>query len=183
MKLIIAEKPSVARDLAAALPGTYDKIEDSYYEGPDYLISWAVGHLLELAAPEHYNASLSGWSLADLPVIPDNFVRKPREGATKQLRLLKKLALRDDVKALINACAAAREGELIFREIEAYIGEKKPSERLWLQSMTKDGGTKRFHLINFFYELNEYIKTNITNDTSSIIHSLDNADCTKCIDF
>ena len=138
MKLIIAEKPSVARDLAAALPGTYDKIEDSYYEGPDYLISWAVGHLLELAAPEHYNASLSGWSLADLPVIPDNFVRKPREGATKQLRLLKKLALRDDVKALINACDAAREGELIFREIEAYIGESKPSERLWLQSMTKD---------------------------------------------
>ncbi|MFT7516710.1 MAG: DNA topoisomerase-3 [Myxococcota bacterium] len=138
MKLIIAEKPSVANDLAGALPGKFEKIDDSYFEGEDYLISWAVGHLLELAEPEHYNPALSGWSLADLPVIPDTFVRKPREGATKQLRLLKKLAQRDDVNTIVNACDAAREGELIFREIEKFVDTGKPSERLWLQSMTKD---------------------------------------------
>ncbi|HIG91024.1 MAG TPA: hypothetical protein EYQ77_01160 [Methylococcaceae bacterium] len=138
MKLIIAEKPSVANDLANALPGKFKKIEDAYWEGENYLISWAVGHLLELAEPEHYNPALSGWSLADLPVIPDKFVRKPREGATKQLRVLKKLAQRDEIKTIVNACDAAREGELIFREIEQFVDTDKPSERLWLQSMTKD---------------------------------------------
>ncbi|MBC8370970.1 MAG: hypothetical protein H8E25_13310 [Planctomycetes bacterium] len=138
MKLIIAEKPSVANDLANALPGKFAKIEDSYWQGENYLISWAVGHLLELAEPEHYNPALSGWSLADLPVIPSKFVRKPREGATKQLRLLKKLAQREEINTIVNACDAAREGELIFREIEKYVDTGKPSERLWLQSMTKD---------------------------------------------
>ena len=138
MKLIIAEKPSVANDLANALPGKFEKIEDAYWEGENYLISWAVGHLLELADPEHYNPALSGWSLADLPVIPEKFVRKPREGATKQLRVLKKLAQREDVNTILNACDAAREGELIFREIEEFMDTDKPSERLWLQSMTKD---------------------------------------------
>ena len=137
MKLVIAEKPSVAKDLARVLPGKFAQ-HDGYWEGKEHLITWAIGHMLELGAPEDYNPNLSGWLISDLPIIPDEFLRKPRQGMTKQLRLIKKLAHRDDVTALINACDAAREGELIFREIEAYANVEKPSLRLWLQSMTRE---------------------------------------------
>ncbi len=137
MQLIIAEKPSVAKDLARVLPGKFAEHE-GHWEGSGHLITWAIGHMLELGAPEDYNPDLSGWLISDLPVIPDKFRRKPRQGMTKQLRLIKKLARRDDVTALVNACDAAREGELIFREIEAYADVEKPSLRLWLQSMTSE---------------------------------------------
>ncbi len=135
MKLVIAEKPSVAADLARALPGQFREHE-GYWEGPDHLVSWAVGHLLELAEPEDYDPALKAWSLASLPILPVRFERRPRKGQSNQLRVLKKLAERKDVDSLINACDAAREGELIFREIEEHIGVGKPVHRLWLQSMT-----------------------------------------------
>jgi DNA topoisomerase III len=146
MQLIIAEKPSVASDLARVLPGTF-KQHEGYRESADYLITWAVGHMLELKTPEDYDSKLTAWLLDSLPIIPGEasgkdgkilppFQRKARSGMTKQLRLIRKLAQRDEVTELVNACDAAREGELIFREIEAYIGVDKPVKRLWLQSMT-----------------------------------------------
>ncbi len=143
MKLIIAEKPSVAADLARALPGKFVQ-KEGFYEGEEYLISWAVGHLLELAEPEDYDPSLKRWSLESLPILPDRFQRKPRSGQTKQLNLLKRLARRKDVTGLVNACDAAREGELIFREIQEYVGADKPVERLWLQSMTPESIREAF---------------------------------------
>lgn len=152
MKLVIAEKPSVAADLAKALPGSFKKHE-GYWEGPGWLLSWAVGHLLELAQPEDYDPAYKVWSLGSLPILPARFERRPRRGQTNQLRLLKQLAAREDVEALINACDAAREGELIFREIEAYLAAgaaksaaiaDKPVHRLWLQSMTKDAIREAF---------------------------------------
>lgn len=148
MQLIIAEKPSVAGDLARVLPGKFEKHE-GYWEGPEHLITWAIGHLLELKEPEDYDPNLSAWLLDSLPILPGRasgasgdvlapFQRKARSGMTKQLRLIRKLAERPEVQSLVNACDAAREGELIFREIEAYIGTDKPVFRLWLQSMTED---------------------------------------------
>nr|MBC8329494.1 hypothetical protein [Planctomycetota bacterium] len=136
MQLVIAEKPSVAADLARVLPGTYRQHE-GYWEGPDRLISWAVGHLLELAEPEDYDPELKTWQLRSLPIVPAQFLRKARSGQKKQLSLLRRLAKMPEVSELVNACDAAREGELIFREIEAYAGVGKPVRRLWLQSMTK----------------------------------------------
>lgn len=151
MQLIIAEKPSVAGDLARVLPGKFEKNE-GYWEGPEHLITWAIGHLLELKAPEDYAPELSAWLLDSLPIVPGQasgasgtvlapFQRKARSGMTKQLRLIRKLAERSDVQSIVNACDAAREGELIFREIEDYIGVEKPVFRLWLQSMT-DGAIR-----------------------------------------
>ena len=143
MRLIIAEKPSVAADLARALPGRFTQRE-GYWEGEDALISWAVGHLLELAEPEDYDPELKNWTLSQLPILPERFERRPRQGQQKQLRLLKKLASRPDVDELVNACDAAREGELIFREIVDWIGADKPVKRLWLQSMTPDAIREAF---------------------------------------
>ena len=143
MKLIIAEKPSVAADVARALPDTFTQHE-GYWEGKEHLISWAVGHLLELAEPESYDPELSNWSLANLPILPETFLRRPRKGQSTQLRLLKKLAQRPEVEVLVNACDAAREGELIFREIEAHADTGKPVQRLWLQSMTADSIREAF---------------------------------------
>jgi len=143
MKLIIAEKPSVAKDLARVLADQFTQHE-GYWEGKEYLISWAVGHMLELEPPEGYDPTLSTWLISSLPVIPEKFRRKPRGGMTKQLRLIKKLAQRDDVDGWVNACDAAREGELIFREIEEYVDCGKPALRLWLQSMTEKAIKKAF---------------------------------------
>lgn len=143
MQLIIAEKPSVAADLARALPGTFQQ-QDGYWEGPDTLISWAVGHLLELSEPEDYDPELKNWSLANLPVLPKPFRRRPRKGQSTQLRLLKKLGKRGDITSMVNACDAAREGELIFREIAEHLQLDVPIQRLWLQSMTADSIREAF---------------------------------------
>lgn len=143
MQLIIAEKPSVAADLARALPGTFQQ-QDGYWEGTDTIISWAVGHLLELSEPEDYDPELKNWSLANLPVLPDPFRRRPRKGQSTQLRLLKKLGRSGNVTSLVNACDAAREGELIFREISDYLQLEVPIQRLWLQSMTADSIREAF---------------------------------------
>lgn len=143
MQLVIAEKPSVAEDLTRVLPGQLRKHE-GYWEGPEHIVSYAVGHLLELASPEDYDPELRRWSLQSLPILPEAFRRKARPGQGRRLQLLKKLASRPDVTSLVNACDAAREGELIFREIEEHLRVRKPVQRLWLQSMTAEAIQQAF---------------------------------------
>src|SRR3970040_650247 len=133
-KLIIAEKPSVAADIARALGGFTRK--NDFFESEDYVLSSAVGHLLELAVPEEYDVKRAKWSCANLPVIPPRFELAPIERGAERLNLLLRLLKRKDVDALINACDAGREGELIFRYIVQHARVKKPIQRLWLQSMT-----------------------------------------------
>ena len=132
--LIIAEKPSVANDIARALGG-FTK-HDEYYESDDYVLSSAVGHLLEIAAPEEYEVKRGKWSFAHLPVIPPHFDLNPIAKSESRLRVLTKLIKRKDVERLVNACDAGREGELIFRLIAQHANVTKPVQRLWLQSMT-----------------------------------------------
>src|SRR5256714_1558624 len=135
--LVIAEKPSVGRDLASALPGAFAK-NDAYLESDEYVITWAVGHLVELAQPEDYDEKLKKWRMADLPIVPEDFRLKPRDAKSKkQLTAIRKLLERDDVDRVINACDAGREGELIFAYIYESTGAKKPVDRLWISSMTK----------------------------------------------
>ncbi len=140
-KLIIAEKPSVAADIARALGG-FSK-NDDYFESDDCVLSSAVGHLLELACPEEYEVKRGKWSFAHLPVIPPHFALRPIEKTESRLKLLTRLIKRKDVSSLVNACDAGREGELIFNYIAQHAKSGKPVQRLWLQSMTqqaiKDG--------------------------------------------
>jgi DNA topoisomerase-3 len=134
-KLIIAEKPSVAADIARALGGFTRKGE--YFESDDYVLSSAVGHLLELTLPPEHDVKKGKWSFARLPVIPPHFDLAPIERSEARLNTLLKLLKRKDVVGIVNACDAGREGELIFRYIAQYAKTKKPIERLWLQSMTQ----------------------------------------------
>ena len=136
--LIIAEKPSVAADIAKALGG-FKKAADgkeSFFESADYVLSSAVGHLVELCLPNELDKKKGKWSFANLPIIPEEFGLKPIERTESRFRLLRKLMKRADIDRLINACDAGREGELIFRYIVKLAECKKPIERLWLQSMT-----------------------------------------------
>src|SRR5256712_3899695 len=133
-KLIIAEKPSVAADIARALGGFTRK--GDYFESERYVLSSAVGHLLELVVPEEYDVKRGKWSFKHLPVIPPRFALAPLEKSEPRLNVLLRLMKRKDVSALVNACDAGREGELIFRYIAQHAHNKKPIERLWLQSMT-----------------------------------------------
>ncbi|MBL8350952.1 MAG: DNA topoisomerase III [Burkholderiaceae bacterium] len=141
--LIIAEKPSVAQDIVRALTpvaGKFDKHED-HFENERYVVSSAVGHLVEIKAPEEYDVKRGKWSFAHLPVVPPHFDLAPIDKAKSRLNALVKLVKRKDVGALINACDAGREGELIFRLIVQYADSgrtplNKPIQRLWLQSMT-----------------------------------------------
>ena len=133
-QLIIAEKPSVANDIARAL-GSFTR-HGEYYESEDSVLSSAIGHLLELAAPEEFEVKRGKWSLTNLPVIPPHFSLKPIERSEDRLKLLLRLIRRKDVTSIVNACDAGREGELIFRYIVQHAGVKKPIKRLWLQSMT-----------------------------------------------
>lgn len=143
-KLIIAEKPSVAQDIARAVGGFTR--EGDYFESEDYVLSSAVGHLLELAVPEEYEVKRGKWSFAHLPVIPPRFTLNPIDKTAERLRLLTRLIKRKDVDGLVNACDAGREGELIFNYIVEHSKSTKPIERLWLQSMTataiRDGFVK-----------------------------------------
>jgi DNA topoisomerase-3 len=132
--LIIAEKPSVAGDIAKALGGF--KKQADYYESDQFVVSSAVGHLLTIVPPEGVEAARGKWTFKCLPVIPPHFDLLPIEKTEPRLKVLKKLIKRDDVDALINACDAGREGELIFRNIVRYTKAKQPIKRLWLQSMT-----------------------------------------------
>jgi len=132
--LIIAEKPSVASDIAKALGGF--KKQDDYFESDHYVLSSAVGHLLELIVPEKFEVKKGKWTFTNLPVIPPHFDLQPIEKTKNRLIVLKKLIKRDDVDGLVNACDAGREGELIFRNIVKHTKAKQPIRRLWLQSMT-----------------------------------------------
>ncbi len=132
--LIIAEKPSVAVDISKALGGFTR--HDDYFESDKYVLSSAVGHLLEIGMPEEEEVKRGKWTFAHLPAVPSKFALKPIEKSEGRLRTLLKLIKRKDVAALINACDAGREGELIFRYIAQYAKTGKPIKRLWLQSMT-----------------------------------------------
>lgn len=140
--LVIAEKPSVAQDIVRALTpvaGKFDKHEE-HFENDKYVVTSAVGHLVEIQAPEEFDVKRGKWSFANLPVIPPRFDLKPVDKTKTRLNAVVKQAKRKDVTQLVNACDAGREGELIFRLIEQYAGGKsplgKPVKRLWLQSMT-----------------------------------------------
>ena len=136
--LIIAEKPSVAQDIVRALTPSAGKFEkhDEYFESASYLVTSAVGHLLEIKAPEEYDVKRGKWSFAHLPVIPPHFDLAPLDKTKSRLNAIVKLVKRKDVSDLINACDAGREGELIFRLIQQHSKSKHPVRRLWLQSMT-----------------------------------------------
>jgi DNA topoisomerase-3 len=137
--LVIAEKPSVGRDLAGALPGSFTQSKDkTHIEGEDYVITWAVGHLVGLAAPDEYDPKLKKWRFADLPILPERFKLVPNDDKSrKQLKAVHQLIKRDDIDGIVNACDAGREGELIFAYLYETSGAKKPVQRLWLNSMTK----------------------------------------------
>jgi DNA topoisomerase III len=141
-KLIIAEKPSVAADIARAIGGFARK--GDYFESDDYVLSSAVGHLLELVLPEKHDVKKGKWSFTNLPVIPPHFELAPIERSEERLNLLLRLMKRKDIVGLVNACDAGREGELIFRYIVQYARVKKPIERLWLQSMTPQAVRESF---------------------------------------
>src|SRR3989440_5959921 len=146
--LVIAEKPSVGRDLAQVLPGSFQKHE-GYLEGPEPVVTWAVGHLVQLADPDEYDEKYKKWRMADLPIVPDRFKLVVRdERSRKQMNVIKRQLGRDDVERVVNACDAGREGELIFASVYEASGAKKPVQRLWLQSMTSGAIKEAFgHLI------------------------------------
>ena len=135
--LVIAEKPSVARDIVGALPGSFDE-HKNFYESDDYVVTFAVGHLLELSDPEDYDPAWKSWKLDNLPIIPEEFKVRPRDKkSATQLNLIHKLLKRKDVDRVVNACDAGREGELIFTHIYETSGSETPVDRLWINSMTK----------------------------------------------
>ena len=142
VSLVIAEKPSVAADIARALGGFSKK--DDFFEREDMVVGSAVGHLLEIAAPEQYEVKRGKWSFAHLPVIPPHFDLRPLPKTEQRLKLLARLIKRKDIVRIINACDAGREGELIFRTIVRYTKAKQPISRLWLQSMTPESIRKAF---------------------------------------
>lgn len=139
--LIIAEKPSVAADLTKVLPGKYKKTK-TYFEGDNYVISYAIGHLVSICYPEEIDSKFQKWDMTNLPILPDSFPLKGLDGTKSQLNALQKLIRRRDIVEIINACDAGREGELIFKYIVKYVWNssvaKKTFKRLWLQSMTTD---------------------------------------------
>ncbi len=151
-KLIIAEKPSVAADIARALGG-FVRHED-YFESEDYVLSSAIGHLLELACPAEYEVKRGKWSFANLPVIPPHFALQPIAKTEARLKLLLRLIKRKDVVNLVNACDAGREGELIFNYICRHADTGKSVERLWLQSMTPQAIREGFTRLRQGAEMN-----------------------------
>ena len=129
-KLVIAEKPSVAQSIAKVIGA--DKREDGYLEGNGYIVSWCVGHLVELAPPESYDEKYEKWRYEDLPILPSEWNYQIAEATRKQFGILKKLMEREDVTGLVEATDAGREGELIFRLVYDQAKCKKPFERLWI---------------------------------------------------
>src|SRR6201986_4986085 len=137
LTLVIAEMPSVGKPLVRVLPGAFTNHKD-YLEGPDHVVTWAVGHLVQLADPDEYDDKFKKWRMADLPIVPDRFKLVVRdERSKKQMNVVKRLLGRDDVDQVVNACDAGREGELIFAYLYENAGSRKPVRRLWLNSMTK----------------------------------------------
>jgi DNA topoisomerase-3 len=142
--LVIAEKPSVGRDLAKVLPGSFQigkpagERSARWMEGPDHVITWAIGHLVQLAEPDAYDKKFKRWKMEDLPIVPEEFQLVERDDSSKkQMAVIRNLLRRDDVERVINACDAGREGELIFKWVFTAGGGTQPVERLWLSSMTE----------------------------------------------
>jgi DNA topoisomerase-3 len=130
--------------LARVLPGSFQKGE-GYLEGPEHIITWAVGHLVQLADPDEYDAKFKKWRMADLPIVPDRFKLVVRdERSKKQMNVVKRQLGRDDVELVVNACDAGREGELIFAYLYEKAGSRKPVKRLWLNSMTTEAIKEAF---------------------------------------
>ncbi len=132
--LVITEKPSVARDIVSVLGGFQE--QDGYWEGSEYVVTFSLGHLVELLEPEDLDPAYKRWTLDILPILPSEFRLKPKAKMSERVRTIQKLLKRKDIEGVINACDAGREGELIFREIVQYLDSSKPVHRLWLQSMT-----------------------------------------------
>ena len=144
--LVVAEKPSVARDLASTLPGSFKQSKDKTHletqdgstDGDGYIVTWAVGHLVGLAPPDEYDPKLKKWRFADLPILPETFKLIPNdERSGKQMRAIHRLMADDEVETIVTACDAGREGELIFAYLYDLAPVRKPVQRLWLSSMTK----------------------------------------------
>src|SRR5580698_8186042 len=134
--LVIAEKPSVGGDLARVLKGPFKK-QEGFLEGPEHVVTWAVGHLVQLADPDEYDPKFKRWRMGDLPIVPEKFKLVVRdERSRKQMSVVTKQLGRDDVNEVVNACDAGREGELIFAYLYEKAGSDKPVQRLWLNSMT-----------------------------------------------
>ena len=142
-QLVIAEKPSVAKDLAKAL-GKFKQNKEGYFERDDMIITSALGHLVELYMPGDFDPKYRFWSLKNLPILPEKFLLKPIEKTADRFKFLKKMMERDDIEGLINACDAGREGELIFAYLCELAGCEKPKQRLWLSSMTSDAIREAF---------------------------------------
>ena len=142
MNLVIAEKPSVAQSIAAVLGAT--KRHDGYLEGNSYIVSWCVGHLVELATADTYDERYAKWEYTDLPILPENWQYSISKGKEKQVKILKELANRKDVAVITSATDAGREGELIFRLVYEKIGCKKPVKRLWISSMEESAISEGF---------------------------------------
>ncbi|HEY2654875.1 MAG TPA: DNA topoisomerase 3 [Solirubrobacteraceae bacterium] len=142
--LVIAEKPSVGRDLVRVLPGSFTK-GDGFLEGPEHVVTWAVGHLVQLADPDEYGEQYKKWRMSDLPIVPEHFKLVVRdERSKKQMNVVKRALDRDDIELVVNACDAGREGELIFAYLYEKAGSKLPVKRLWLNSMTSSAIREAF---------------------------------------
>ena len=151
--LVIAEKPSVGTDLARILPGPFQK-QEGYLEGPEHVITWAVGHLVALAEPDEYDPKLKRWRMADLPIVPERFKLTVRdERSRKQMTVVRRQLHRSDVSLVINGCDAGREGELIFAYLWEYAKAAKPVRRLWLNSMTAQAMRNAFEALRPAEEL------------------------------
>src|SRR5256885_7296489 len=134
--LVIAEKPSVGRDLARVLPGPFAKSE-GYLDGPEHVITWAVGHLVQLAEPEEYDPKFKKWRMADLPIVPERFKLVVRdERSKKQIGVVTQLLRRDDVDLVVNACDARREGQPLFAYLHEQAAADQTVQRLWLNLLT-----------------------------------------------
>lgn len=142
MNLVIAEKPSVAQSIAKVLGA--GKKDDGFVEGNGYVVSWCVGHLVELAEPEHYDERYERWKKEDLPIVPEKWEYQVASGTRKQFQVLKELMKREDVDCITNACDAGREGELIFRLVYEKAGCRKPMKRLWISSLEDEAIRKGF---------------------------------------
>lgn len=157
MKVVIAEKPSVALDISKVI-GANEK-RNGYYEGNNYLVTWCVGHLVENAMPEDYNPDYKKWSLDNLPIIPGEWKTKVSNKTKDQFKVIKELVNREDVEELICGTDSGREGELIFRLVYNKIGSKKPIKRLWISSMTKESIENGFKNIRAGEEFDNLYKS------------------------
>ena len=142
MKFVLAEKPSVARAIAEVIGAK--KRKKGYFEGNDYVVSWCIGHLVELAQPEDYKEQWKKWNYESLPILPDVWQHVVKENTKEQYEVLYKLFHQKDVLSIINACDSGREGELIFRLVYKMAECQKPIERLWLSSMEESAIKKGF---------------------------------------